>query len=97
MRVLVNLWRWALSLFVRLRLWEQEHYIRDAERTGVHTSLDMRAFKAERDAMRIRLIDLLPSPVNAARAKGARKPQDDAIQPAGAETDGAGIEQPVEA
>ena len=72
--VRVALWHfgsWVQSLLVRLRLWEHEHYIADAVRTGVHSSLDMRAFKAERDALRIRLIDI-HTRIRPARAKGAR-------------------------
>jgi hypothetical protein len=59
------------SLLVRYQLWSQQRYTDDAERTGIHTSLDMNAFKAERDALRIRLIDI-HGRMSPARAKGAR-------------------------
>lgn len=84
--------RWLHSLLVRYQLWSEERYMVDARRTGVHGSLDMDAFQAKCDALRIRLIDLQPpSQFSAARAKGARQPQETrTVETAGAETDGAG-------
>lgn len=55
---MLSIARWVHAMYLRWRIWEQEHYTRDAERTGVHTSLDMAAFRKEAATLRVRLIDV---------------------------------------
>jgi hypothetical protein len=93
-----RLGRWVLSMLVRYQLWSERRYLADAVRTGIHGSLDLNAFQAKCDSLAIRLIDLQPpSHYSAARAKGARQPQETEPETAGAVTDGAGTEQRVRA
>lgn len=58
MRWPVALWRALHALALRVELWELEHYIRDCERCGIADSLNLRRFRAEAQALRVRLIDL---------------------------------------
>lgn len=58
MRWPVAAWRWLRALALRVELWELEHYIRDCERCGIADSLNLRRFRAEAQALRVRIIDL---------------------------------------
>lgn len=57
-RWVVAAWRWLRATAIRLELWELEHYIRDCERCGIADSLNLRRFRAEAQALRVKLIDL---------------------------------------
>ena len=58
MRWPVAAWRCLCALALRVELWELEHYIRDCERCGIADSLNLRRFRAEAQALRVRIIDL---------------------------------------
>lgn len=53
-------WRALCALLLRYQIWETEHYLRDCEREGLTDSLSLRDFRAQLQALRVRLIDLNP-------------------------------------
>lgn len=58
LRLPIRIWRFLLALYTRWEIWETECHLRACAKDGLIDSMDLRAWHADLQSLRIRLIDL---------------------------------------
>ena len=58
LRLPIRAWRALLAAYTRWEIWETEGHLRACAKDGLVDSMDLRAWNADLQSLRIRLIDL---------------------------------------